>query len=177
MASTYETQTWCLVVMGVSGVGKTTVAECLAARLGWKLAEGDEFHPSANIAKMSAGIPLDDKDRAPWLCALRDWISEQAEAGVSTIVACSALKRRYRDLLSEAHCRVRFIHLEAEAEDITARLSKRHGHYMPGSLLDSQFADLEPLGSDEDGVAVTVDQSPAALVERALANLGRIPAR
>lgn len=177
MTNTHEAQARCLVVMGVSGAGKTTVADCLAARLGWKLAEGDEFHPSANIAKMSAGIPLDDEDRAPWLKALRDWIAEQAEAGVSTVVACSALKRRYRDLLSEAHCRVCFIHLVAEAEDIAARLSQRHGHYMPGSLLDSQLADLEPLGSDEDGVAVTVDQSPAALAERALANLGLAPAR
>lgn len=176
MASTREAQTLCLVVMGVSGVGKSTTAECLADRLGWKLAEGDEFHPQANIDKMSAGIPLNDEDRGPWLTALRDWISAQAAAGVCTVVTCSALKRRYRELLSGASCRVCFVHLVAEADDIAARMSQRRGHYMPGSLLGSQFADLEPLGSDEDGLAVTVDQPPAELVERALVELDLVPA-
>ncbi|QJQ95021.1 MULTISPECIES: gluconokinase [Halomonadaceae] len=162
----------CLVVMGVSGVGKTTTAEGLATRLGWTLAEADQFHPQANIDKMSAGTPLNDEDRGPWLATLRDWVSAQADAGECTVVTCSALKRRYRDLLRGARCQLRFVHLMADAENIAERLEQRRGHFMPGSLLGSQFADLEPLADDESGVSVCVDLPPDALVERALQTLG-----
>ncbi|WP_367128817.1 gluconokinase [Saccharothrix sp. HUAS TT1] len=162
----------CVVVMGVSGAGKSTVARLLADRLGLPMAEADEFHPAANIAKMSAGVPLTDADRAPWLDAIRDWITERAAAGESTIVTCSALKRVYRDVLREAGARVRFLFLRGADEVIGDRLRERSGHFMPPSLLRSQFDALEPLRSDEDGVAVDVRETPDAIVARALAGLG-----
>ena len=162
----------CVVVMGPSGVGKTTTAEMLAERLGWTFAEADTFHPKANIDKMSAGLPLDDDDRAPWLALIRDWMTAQAIAGVDTVVTCSALTRRYRDVLREAGARVRFLELVAAPELVERRLSKRVGHYMPASLLASQYAALEELGSDEDGVKVAVGSTPKAVVARALAALG-----
>lgn len=155
----------CLVVMGVSGSGKSTVARLLADRLGLPMAEADEFHPEANIAKMSAGVPLTDADREPWLRALRDWISEQDAAGRGSVVTCSALKRPYRDLLRGATARVLFVHLDSTREVIGARLAARSGHFMPPSLLDSQFADLEPLGDDEDGITVDVTASPEQIVQ------------
>lgn len=161
----------CLVVMGVSGSGKSTVARLLADRLGWPMAEADEFHPEANIAKMSAGIPLTDADREPWLRTLRDWISMQDKAGQGTVVTCSALKRSYRDILRGATARVRFVHLDGSREVIGARLSGRSGHFMPPSLLDSQFAALEPLGKDEDGFTVDVAAAPDQLVDRVVAAL------
>ncbi len=144
----------CLVVMGPSGTGKTTTAKGLAERLGWRFAEADEFHPKANIDKMSAGIPLQDDDRAPWLAAIRDWVSEEAEAGRSTVITCSALKRRYRDVLRAAQARVRFVELKADEAVIRERMEKRRNHYMPPSLLASQYADFEPLG-EGDRAAVT----------------------
>jgi gluconokinase len=162
----------CLVVMGVSGAGKTTIARALADELGWPMAEADEFHPAANIEKMSAGIPLTDDDRTPWLEALRAWITERSEAGESTIVTCSALKRTYRDLLRQARARVRFVHLAGDAPLILRRLTSRADHFMPPSLLDSQFADLEPLADDEDGVIVDLDASPERIVTATLARLG-----
>ncbi|UIJ71834.1 gluconokinase [Aurantimonas sp. HBX-1] len=161
-----------IVVMGPSGVGKSTTAEALAAALGWPFAEADQFHPEANIAKMTAGVPLDDADRAPWLAAIRDWIAGQAAEGRSTVLTCSALKRRYRDVLRESGARVRFVELTADPELVSARLAHRSGHYMPASLLQSQFAALEPLGPDEDGVTVAVDVPPAAVVARIIAELG-----
>jgi gluconokinase len=161
-----------LVIMGVSGSGKTTVARILTERLGWPYAEADEFHPQANIDKMSAGTPLTDEDRWPWLAAMRDWLSEQARAGRSTIVTCSALKLAYRDVLREAEGRVRFIHLTAAPEVIAPRLGHREGHFMPPSLLPSQFATLEPLAEGEDGVVVVVDVPPEEVADRALAALG-----
>ncbi|MEU5870404.1 gluconokinase [Glycomyces sp. NPDC047369] len=161
----------CLVVMGVSGSGKSTVAELLAARLGWPFTEGDELHPAANIAKMSAGIPLTDEDREPWLRIIRDRISAEASQGRSTVVTCSALRRAYRDLLREADARVRFVHLAGPRDLIAARLAHRGGHFMPPALLDSQFAALEPLGSDEDGIAVSVADTPADIADEVLAFL------
>lgn len=166
----------CLVVMGPSGIGKTTTAEMLAKRLGWAFAEADKFHPKANIDKMSAGIPLDDDDRAPWLALISDWISEKAQAGVDTVITCSALKRRYRDVLRGAGARVRFLELVATPELVEQRLSRRTGHYMPASLLASQFAALEGLGADEDGVKVDVGSTPEAVLEQALAAFGLTPA-
>lgn len=165
----------CLVVMGVSGAGKSTIAQGLADRLGWPWAEADEFHPAANIAKMSAGSPLTDADRSPWLAALRDWITAHAELGVDTIVTCSALKHSYRDLLRQARARVRFVHLSGEAERITQRLAARSGHFMPPALLASQFADLERLTADEDGVEVDLEQAPEQIITFTLARLGLSP--
>ncbi|MDN3238284.1 gluconokinase [Glycomyces tritici] len=163
--------TTCLVVMGVSGSGKSTVARLLADRLGWPMAEADEFHPEANIAKMSAGIPLTDADRGPWLRTLRDWISMQDKAGQGTVVTCSALKREYRDVLRGASARVHFVHLHGTREVIAARLASRSGHFMPPSLLASQFAALEELGDDEDGITVDVAASPDQIVDRVVADL------
>lgn len=161
-----------LVVMGVSGSGKTTVAQILAERLGRPFAEADEFHPQANIDKMSAGTPLTDEDRWPWLATVRDWLSQQAGAGRSTVVTCSALRRAYRDLLREADGRVRFVHLTADPGIISPRLGTRSGHFMPPSLLPSQLATLEPLVDGEDGVVVLVDVPPEEVADRVLAALG-----
>lgn len=160
-----------LVVMGVSGVGKTTVATGLARRLGWGFLEGDELHPAENIAKMSAGVPLNDDDRLPWLRAIAAELSARAARGENTVVTCSALKRRYRDVLRTADARVRVVHLEAGADLIAQRLSHRTGHFMPPTLLPSQLADLEPLAPDEDGVLVNVAGTPTESVELALAAL------
>jgi len=157
--------TTCLVVMGVSGSGKSTIARLLSDRLGWPMAEADEFHPAANIKKMSAGTPLTDADREPWLRSLRDWISEHDGAGRSTVVTCSALKRSYRDVLREATALVRFVHLAGTREVIGDRLASRSGHFMPPSLLDSQFADLQPLGADEDGITVDVAAAPERIAD------------
>jgi gluconokinase len=166
----------CVVVMGPSGVGKTTTAELLAERLGWTFAEADTFHPQANIDKMTAGVPLDDDDRAPWLALIRDWIGAQAAAGRDSVVTCSALKRRYRDVLRQAPARVRFLSLAATPDLVEGRLASRKGHYMPASLLASQFAALEPLGPEEDGVSVEVSAAPDAVVERAVAALRLVAA-
>lgn len=149
-----------LVVMGVSGSGKSSVAKPLAELLGWPFAEADDFHPSANIDKMSAGLPLTDADREPWLRALRDWLSEQADTGHSTVVTCSALRRGYRDLLRGARGRVTFVHLTGSPELIAERLGHRDGHFMPPELLPSQIDALEPLGPDEDGLTVDIGPSP-----------------
>lgn len=161
-----------LVVIGPSGVGKSTTAEALAAALGWPFAEADQFHPAANIDKMTAGVPLNDADRAPWLAAIRDWIAAQAAAGTSTVLTCSALKHRYRDVLRDSGARVRFVALTADPALVAARLGHRSGHFMPATLLQSQFDDLEPLGPDEDGVTVAVDEPTPAIVARVLARLG-----
>ena len=157
--------------MGPSGTGKTTTARLLSQRLSWKFAEADEFHPKANIEKMSAGLPLDDADRAPWLALIRDWISDEAGMGESTVITCSALKRRYRDVLRGAEARVRFVELEADPELVGTRLAARKGHYMPASLLASQYADFQPLEEGEDGVRVSVAQAPEAVAAEALQRL------
>ncbi|MFC4337815.1 gluconokinase [Salininema proteolyticum] len=162
----------CLVVMGVSGVGKSTVSALLAEELGWILAEGDSFHPAENIAKMAAGTPLTDTDRRPWLAALRDWISEQSEAGRNAVVTCSALKRSYRDILRQADADVRFVHLSAASEEVGPRLAERTGHFMPTSLLESQYAALEPLGDDEPGASVHAIGTPEEITERTVKELG-----
>ncbi len=160
-----------IVVMGVSGVGKTTVARLLAHRLGLPYAEADDFHPAANIAKMSAGIPLDDQDREPWLRALGAWLGERAGAGTGGVVTCSALKRSYRDILRDACPEAYFLHLTGSHDLVGDRIAHRTGHFMPPSLLDSQYATLEPLQADESGTVLDVDADPDTLVERAVADL------
>lgn len=155
-----------IVVMGVSGSGKTTVGRALAERLGVPYAEADDFHPPANIDKMSSGRPLTDEDRWPWLRAIASWITERAgrDGGV---VTCSALKRPYRDLLRSAASGVWFLHLDGDRALIASRLAARGGHFMPPSLLDSQIADLEPLGPDEPGLVLDLAADPATLVTSA----------
>jgi carbohydrate kinase (thermoresistant glucokinase family) len=164
-----------LVIMGVSGSGKSTVAALLAARLGWDLAEGDELHPPANVAKMAAGHPLDDQDRAPWLERVADWIIERTSAGRPGIITCSALKRRYRDVLRGEH--VVFVHLTGDPAQIGKRIAARHGHYMPASLLASQIADLEPPGPDERALDVDLAATPGEEVAEIIARLGLRPER
>ncbi len=155
-----------IVVMGVAGAGKTTVATRLAARLGCEVADADEFHPPANIAKMASGTPLQDEDRWPWLRAIAAWMRARAEAGRTAVVTCSALKRAYRDILCAASPGTVFVHLTGAPEVIAARLEVRRGHFMPAALLASQLATLEPLGPDEPGVVLDVARSPDELVEQ-----------
>ncbi|MEY9942476.1 gluconokinase [Streptacidiphilus sp. MAP5-3] len=162
-----------IVVMGVAGVGKTTVAQGLAQRLGLPYGEADDFHPAANIAKMAAGHPLDDQDREPWLRALGTWLGEQVAAGNGGVVTCSALKRSYRDLLREACPSAFFLYLTGPDALIEGRLAHRSGHFMKAHMLDSQLAILEPLGADENGAVLDVDASPENLVESAVALLPR----
>ena len=150
-----------LVVMGVSGSGKSTVGAALAQRLRVPYADADDFHPPENVAKMTAGEPLDDDDRAPWLEAIGAWLAER-DAGVIT---CSALKRGYRDLLRRHRSDVGFVHLHGDREVIARRQATRPGHFMPASLLDSQFATLEPLEDDERGFVVDVGRSVDEIVE------------
>jgi gluconokinase len=154
-----------VVVMGVAGSGKTTVGTLLAARLGWVYAEGDAFHPEGNVDKMAAGIPLVDGDRWPWLHALRDWMSEQGAAGHDTVLACSALRRAYRDVLRQAGGRVRFVHLSGDRRLSGERMADRSGHFMPAELLSSQYEALEPLADDEDGITVDAAASPERIVQ------------
>ena len=161
-----------LVVMGVAGSGKTTVAGLLARRLGLELAEADDFHPAANVAKMHAGIPLTDTDRAPWLLAIRDWLDEHSGGGRHAVVTCSALKRAYRDVLRTAHSPVRFVHLDGPRALLEDRISARQGHFMPASMLDSQLDTLEPLEPDEDGFTVGIGPAPEAITDEIVARLG-----
>jgi gluconokinase len=147
--------------MGVSGSGKSTVGAALAARLDIPFADADAFHPAANIAKMSAGTPLDDDDRYPWLAAVGQWLADH-ERGV---MGCSALKRRYRDQLRSHRSTIEFLHLTGSPELINRRQAERTGHFMPSSLVNSQFNALEPLDSDERGLAIDVGQSIDTIVE------------
>jgi gluconokinase len=142
-----------LIVAGVAGSGKTTVGELLARRLGWVFADGDSFHPPQNVAKMHAGVPLTDDDRWPWLRAIVAWMDERAAAGESAIVACSALKRRYRELLMSGEAQTRLVFLVIPHDGDEARIGARHGHFFPQQLLDSQYATLElPDPATEPGV-------------------------
>jgi gluconokinase len=154
-----------LVVMGVSGSGKTTVAEALAKRIGWRFEDGDKFHPASNIAKMSAGIPLTDEDRWPWLQAIADEIDRLCGKGQRAVVACSALKRIYRNVLVHGRDDVRIILLDGTQQLIAGRLAARRGHFMPPGLLDSQFATLERPADDERAVTVSIDATVEAIVD------------
>jgi gluconokinase len=161
-------RTTTVVVMGVSGTGKTTVAEQLVKQLGWPFAEGDTFHPAASVAKMHAGIPLDDDDRWPWLQALADWIGAREAAGENAVVTCSSLKRSYRDLLRTGHPSVWFAHVDTSPDVLRERVTQRAGHYMPPSLLDSQLATLERLEPEEPGLTITGEGRPDAVAARVL---------
>lgn len=160
-----------VVVMGVSGTGKSTVAKALQERLGWSFAEGDDLHPATNVAKMAAGIPLEDADRWPWLDVIAAWTSEKADEGQSTIVTCSALRRAYRDRLRGAAAGTVFVHLVGSPELLAERMGARKGHFMPSSLLASQLDALEPLEPDEPGFAVDVDATTDAIVDKVVADL------
>lgn len=160
-----------LVVMGVSGSGKTTVAMLLARELGWQFQEGDALHSQANIERMSLGQALDDDDRQPWLVRVADWIDEQLDAGRNGVVTCSALKRSYRQLLNRRGSGVIFVDLSVTPETIAARLAAREGHFMPQSLLASQFADLEQPGEDEPAIRVDASLAPAMIVRDVIERL------
>jgi gluconokinase len=151
-----------VVVMGVSGSGKTTVGEEVARRLGVVYGEADDFHPRRNVEKMESGIPLDDQDRAPWLAAIGAWLAEHDELGA--VATCSALKRAYRDTLRRAAPGTVFLHLQGSRDLLAERMSARQGHFMPSSLLESQLDTLEPLQPDEDGIALDVARSPDDVV-------------
>lgn len=153
-----------VVVMGVSGSGKSTVGRLLAERLGVAFAEGDDFHPPANVAKMAAGHPLTDADRWPWLRTLAAWITEHSAHG--GVVTCSALRHSYRDLLRSAADNAWFLHLAGDRDVIATRLATRSAHFMPPALLDSQLATLEPLDADEPGLTVDIGTAtPEEIVE------------
>lgn len=153
-----------LVVMGVAGSGKTTIARTLAERLGWRFQEGDALHPPANVAKMSAGTPLSDDDRWPWLHAIAAVIDTWRAEGASGIVTCSALKRAYRDILIGPRTDVRLVHLAGEKALIAGRMAARKGHFMPTALLDSQFATLEPPEVDENPIVVDIAAESEAII-------------
>jgi carbohydrate kinase (thermoresistant glucokinase family) len=161
-----------LVVMGVSGSGKTTVAKDLAARLGWPFLEGDDLHPPANVAKMHAGTPLTDEDRMPWLQAIAAWIDARTHANEPGVVTCSALKHSYRDILIGTRPHVRLVYLQGDKAVIAKRLSARKGHFMPPALLDSQLATLEEPTPDEHALTVPIDGPSEQAVEKIIHALG-----
>jgi gluconokinase len=154
------------VVMGVSGCGKSTVGQALASALDVPYIEGDQFHPAANVAKMSAGMPLNDEDRAGWLLALQAQIRDAQQRNAGLVLSCSSLKRRYRDVLRQGDPALRFAHLNGARDLISARMQARLNHYMPPSLLDSQFRDLEPLQADEAGITLDISIAPEQLVRQ-----------
>jgi gluconokinase len=161
-----------LIVMGVSGCGKSTVGQALGDHLSWEFRDGDAFHPAANVAKMKSGAPLTDEDRWPWLDAIASFIDAQRAANSHAIIACSALKRVYRDRLAGHHGDVVFVHLAGSKDLIEARMAARKNHFMPLGLLDSQFATLETPGPDEMAIAVSVAGSPDEIVADVLAQTG-----
>jgi gluconokinase len=152
--------------MGVSGSGKTTIAKGLADAEGWTLLEGDSFHPPANVAKMKSGTPLTDEDRWPWLRAIAAAIDAYRARGESAVVACSALRRAYRDILIDGRTDVRLVYLKGSHALIAERMRARKGHFMPAALLDSQFRTLEEPGADEHPITVGIDAAPADIVRK-----------
>ena len=161
-----------IIVMGVSGSGKSTIGALLAEALGWPFADADGFHPAANVAKMAAGQPLTDADRWPWLDAIAAHIGASRTAEQPVVVACSALRRAYRERLRAGHGDLIFLHLAGAPEVIAARQAARQGHFMPPSLMASQFATLEDTGDETDAVAVSVADTPQSVVDAAMAALG-----
>jgi gluconokinase len=158
-----------IILMGVSGAGKTTIGRQLAEALGWEFLDGDAFHPPANVARMSRGEPLTDADRAPWLERLHELIAQRLDTEEPVVLAASALKRDYRRRLHAGHPRVAFVFLRGDHDLIQRRLNRRRDHYMPSALLQSQFAALEP---PEDALTVDITQTPAAIVREIRAALG-----
>ena len=171
MSDNFSETPCALVVMGVSGSGKSTIGTKLAERLGWNFEDGDKFHPASNVAKMSAGHPLTDEDRWPWLQAIADEIDQACKADRRAVIACSALKRTYRDILVHGRRDVRIIYLKGTQELIADRLAQRKGHFMPPGLLTSQFKTLEPPDATENPVTVSIDASVEAIVEDAIRQL------
>jgi gluconokinase len=163
-----------LVVMGVSGSGKTTVGSILAGRLGWPFEEGDSLHPQSNIEKMKAGHPLTDADRRLWLERVAEWVEERLDHGENGVITCSALKRAYRDVIDRRGSGVVFVFLAGSKSTIAERLARRRGHFMPPGLLDSQFADLEPPGPPEPYVQVDAGPAPEVVADAVWRELGMI---
>ena len=159
--------------MGVSGCGKTTIGTLLAGRTGWSFIDADTLHPPANIDKMAAGTPLTDADRWPWLAVVAEWIAARRAAGEHGIVACSALKRSYRDLLRQADPELHVAYLAVDKAELERRLAQRHGHFFPRQLLDAQLADLEEPTADEHSVYVPSGRTPDQAVDEILVALGR----
>jgi carbohydrate kinase (thermoresistant glucokinase family) len=160
-----------VVMMGVSGSGKTTIATQVAERFGWQMLEGDKLHPPANVAKMSSGTPLDDNDRWPWLRAIAGAIDDWRAKGVSGVVACSALKRAYREILIGSRADVVLVYLQGSHDLIAARMAARHGHFMPAGLLDSQFATLQEPDEAEHPIVVSIAPAPDAIVDTIIEKL------
>ena len=160
-----------LIVMGVSGSGKTTIGEQLAARIGWHYEDADIFHPASNVAKMSAGQPLTDEDRWPWLRAIADEIDRAVAAGERVVIGCSALRRVYRDMLVHGRNDIRIVYLDGPQDLIAGRLGERKGHFMPPGLLTSQFRTLEPPTPDEHAVTVSIDAPAGTIVDDILRQL------
>jgi gluconokinase len=161
-----------LVIMGVSGSGKSTVGGLLSDRLGWTFEEGDSLHPAANVEKMAAGIPLTDEDRWPWLAKVADWIDNRLDAGESGIITCSALKRTYRNMLNRRGSGVEFVYLSVGKAELTERVEHRPGHFMPASLLNSQLETLEPPSPSEPAIDVDAGTDPQLVVDRIMRVLG-----
>ncbi|PQZ92856.1 carbohydrate kinase [Arthrobacter sp. MYb227] len=161
-----------LVLMGVSGCGKTTVAALLAGRFGWEFEEGDSLHPASNVEKMHAGHPLTDEDRWPWLAEVADWIEAELDSGKHGVITCSALKRSYREVLNRRGTGVEFVYLAGTQQQIAARLAARQGHFMPASLLQSQFTDLEEPQDDEPAIRVDIGPAPRKIVQSIIDALG-----
>ena len=161
-----------LVVMGVAGAGKTTLARALAARLDWAFLDADDLHPAANVEKMRAGAPLSDADRAPWLEAVARWIDARLAAGEDAVVACSALKRRYRAVLTDGRPSVRIVYLKGSLDLVAARMAARKDHYFPTSLIASQFEALEPPTPEEHAIVVDMAPPVSVQVDRVLEAMG-----
>jgi gluconokinase len=166
-----------IVLMGAAGSGKSTVMAALVERLGWPSLEGDTLHPPANVARMAAGVALTDADRGPWLAAISAWIGEREAARSSSLVTCSALRRRYRDVLRAGHPSVWFVHLDVPESVLAERMARRSGHFMPPSLLESQLAALEPLGPDEPGSTAPGTDHPDVIADRIVEDLRLEPMR
>jgi gluconokinase len=160
-----------IIIMGVSGSGKSTIASLLAMRLHWEFEDGDWFHPAANIEKMHSGNPLTDDDRKPWLAAIADWIDQTRRRGDHAVIACSALKSRYRDVLIGDRADVRLVYLKGDEALIARRIATRHEHFMPRGLLHSQFEALEEPREDEQPITVSIEPRPREIVARILSSL------